>query len=91
MIKIAQSQSGFWDFLADVLRNHGVTALLLIAVCILFYRLIWKVWSQAMEAKNQEIERLVKERDKYQELFFRRLRSSDPGLFDDHQSTENGA
>lgn len=69
---------GMWSLLADVLDQHGVTAILLIAVCILFYKLIWKVWNRAMDAKDQEIERLVEERNKYQRLVFDRLLSSEP-------------
>jgi len=44
--------------------------------CFLFWSLIWKVWSAAMKAKDDEIARLAKERDRYQTLVFQRLRSS---------------
>jgi len=74
-----ENGGGFWSFLADVFEQHGVTAILLIAVCYLFYKLIWKVWNRAMDAKDQEIERLVEERNKYQKLVFDKLLSSEPG------------
>jgi len=69
--------SGFWGLVWVVFQKHGVVALLLIAVCFIFYKLIWKVWNAAMQAKNEEIARLVAERDKYQRLVFDRLLSSD--------------
>lgn len=69
--------AGFWSLCIEVLKQHGVVAILLIAVCFLFYKLIWKVWNRAMDGKDAEIERLVKERDKYHELFFARLLSSE--------------
>jgi len=36
-----------------------------------------KVWDKAMQAKDDEIKRLVAERDRYQSLVFKRLLSSD--------------
>ena len=74
----AQPEPGFWALCFDVFRQHGVIALVLIGICFLFYKLIWKVWNTAILSKDQEIERLVKERDKYQNLVFERLLSSDP-------------
>lgn len=67
-----------FEFFADVLREHGAVAFLLIVVCILFYRLIWKVWNAAMMGKDEEIRRLAEERDRYQKLVFERLLTSDP-------------
>lgn len=78
------------DFLGGVLTEHGAVAAMLVIVCILFYSLIWKVWDRAMTAKDEEIKRLVDERNRYQELVFERLLSS---KFDepDDKPSEKGA
>jgi hypothetical protein len=70
------SGAGMWDFVLEVLRNHGAVAVALCFVCFLFWRMIWKVWDRAMKAKDEEINRLVIERDKYQSLVFERLMTS---------------
>lgn len=70
--------NSLWEFLKDVLKLHGSTAAILIFLVFVFWRLIWKVWSDTLESKNQEIDRLVKERDKYQGLVFERLLSAAP-------------
>ena len=67
----------FWFFIIDLYNDHGLWVFFLLFVCYLFWRLIWKVWSVAMKSKDDEIDRLVKERDKYQNLVFDRLISSE--------------
>lgn len=62
--------------LTDLLVEHGPLTFFLVLVSLLFWNLIWKVWHSAMSAKDQEIERLVVERDKYQKLVFKNLLSS---------------
>jgi hypothetical protein len=75
------SKTGFWELLNQIHSEHGLIVLLLMAflgfVCFLFWKLIWNVWSAAQRAKDEEIARLAKERDKYQALFFERLRTSE--------------
>lgn len=75
-------KSGWMELLNRVEGEHGtlvlVLLLLLIFVLFLLWHLIWKVWDAAMKAKDDEIRRLVKERDKYQALVFERLKSSKP-------------
>jgi hypothetical protein len=44
---------------------------------LLFWKLIWKVWSEALNAKDEEIARLARERDRYQALVFERLLTSE--------------
>lgn len=68
--------SSIWGFLAEIFREQGVLAVVLIVGCFIFWKLIWRVWDRAMRAKDEEIERLVKQRDKYQSLVFDRLLSS---------------
>jgi hypothetical protein len=79
MIKI-----GFLDLLSQIQSQYGlivlVLVLLLAFVCWLLWALIWKVWSAAMAAKDKEIERVSRERDKYQTLVFNRLKSSEGPL-----------
>lgn len=71
--------SGFWGFCLDVLNRHGAVALALCFVCFLLWKLTWRVWDRAMKAKDEEITRIVAERDKYQKLVFERLLTSRPG------------
>ena len=73
-----ESIDNVWAFAYSLWQDGGAIVLLLAFVCLIFYKLIWKVWDNAMRAKNQEIERLVEQRDKYQSLFFERIESSDP-------------
>ena len=53
-----------------------VLVLLLAFVCFLLWKMTWNVWSKAMEAKDQEIQRISLQRDRYQVLVFARLKSS---------------
>lgn len=76
MIKV-----GVLEFLRQIQSQYGLVVLVLLLLlafaCFLLWRLIWQVWSTAMESKEKEIERVTKERDKYQALVFERLRSSE--------------
>jgi hypothetical protein len=69
------------DLLNQIQSQHGPVVLILIVIifagCGVFWVLIWKVWSAAMKAKDDEIARLAKERDKYQTLVFQRLKTSE--------------
>ena len=77
----AASEPGFWELISTIQDRYGIEVVILLVIllllAILFYRLIWKVWSSALQSKDDEIERLVKERDKYQRIVFDRLLSSD--------------
>ena len=72
---------GFLDLLNQIQSQYGLIVLVLVLflafACFLLWKLIWKVWSAAMTAKDREIERVSKERDKYQALVFERLKSSE--------------
>lgn len=74
----------FAEFLSQVRSQYGLVVLVLVLLlvfgCFLLWKLVWKVWNAAMEAKDREIERVSKERDKYQALVFERLRSSEANL-----------
>jgi len=73
-----EAPEGFWEFAGNLLgQEGGIFAVLLLAMMFLFWRLIWNVWSSAMKAKDDEIDRIATERDKYQRLVFRNLLSSD--------------
>lgn len=70
--------------LSQIRSQYGLVVLVLVLLlvfgCFLLWKLVWKVWSAAMEAKDSEIERISKERDKYQALVFDRLKSSEAHL-----------
>jgi hypothetical protein len=66
-----------WCFLEHLYDKGGVTVVGLFFVAFVFYKLVWKVWSSAMKAKDDEIERLIAERDFYQEQSFPKRISSD--------------
>jgi hypothetical protein len=72
---------GLLELLKQIQSQYGLVVLVLVLllafVCWLLWALIWKVWSGAMTAKDNEIDRVSKERDKYQALVFERLRSSE--------------
>ena len=74
-------KTGFLALLRQIQSQYGLVVLVLVLLlmfgCFLLWKLIWKVWSAAMESKEKEIERVSKERDKYQSLVFERLRSSE--------------
>jgi hypothetical protein len=53
-----------------VYDNGGVGVLAFFGLCFLFYKLIWKVWRSMIKSKDQEIERLTKERNFYQDKLF---------------------
>ena len=67
----------FWCVLVTVYREGGVGLLCFLFIAYIFYSLVWKVWSAAMKSKNDEIERLIEERNFLQDqLFPRRLTSN---------------
>lgn len=74
-------KTGFLGLLAQIQSQYGLIVLVLVLLlafaCFLLWKLVWQVWSTAMQSKEKEIERVSKERDKYQALVFERLRSSE--------------
>jgi hypothetical protein len=66
-----------WCFLAAIYREGGVGILCFLFISFIFYRLVWKVWSAAMKSKNDEIERLVEERNFLQDKVFSGRLTSD--------------
>ena len=81
----------FWAFMKGVLDEHGAVALMLVVLLLLFYKLIWKVWNAAMQAKDAEINRLVEQRDKYQSLVFENLLTSRPSKPDEGKTNGNAS
>lgn len=81
-----EAAPGIWELILTVQEQHGLSAAILLLIVLalfgLLYKLIWKVWSSAMKSKDDEIERLVRERDKYQKLVFERLLTSAADLGD---------
>lgn len=78
------SKAGLSQLLNQIHSQYGLLVLMLVLIivfgCLLFWKLVWRVWSGALNAQQSEIERLVKERDIYQKIALVRLRtSSAPG------------
>jgi hypothetical protein len=71
---------GMLEILTQILSKYGLVVLVLVLllafVCFLMWKLTWNVWSKAMESKDQEIQRISLQRDKYQALVFAQLESS---------------
>lgn len=67
-----------------------VLALLLAAVGFLFWKMAWNVWSNVMDAKDEEIRRLLLERDEYRALVFARLKSSEADATASKDCAERG-
>ena len=74
------NKAGLSQLLNQIHSQYGLLVLMLVLMivfgCLLFWKLIWKVWSGALNAKQREIERLVKERDIFQKLALARLQTS---------------
>src|SRR5262245_58870919 len=78
------NKPGLWQLISQIYTEHGLVVLTLVVLlgfmAFLVWNLIWKVWSNAMKAKDEEIARVSKERDKYQALVFDRLRTSEVAI-----------
>jgi hypothetical protein len=83
MAATAQSivKIGILEILSQLQFKYGlivlVLVLLLAFVCFLFWKMTWNVWSKAMDGKDQEIQRMLLERNEYRALVFARLKSSE--------------
>lgn len=86
----AGGTGSFITQLIDAVAKHGPVTVVLVVLLFLFWQLLWRVWDRAMKAKDEEIERLVKERDRYQELVFTRLISSEPKAAAENQAPSEG-
>jgi len=75
-----------WEALGKALEQHGPLVVPLLVLTILFYKMTWKVWQAAMKSKDDEIARLIEERNRYQELVFAERLSSRP-----HEGKAGGA
>jgi hypothetical protein len=73
-------KAGLLQLLNQIQSQYGLLVLMLVVIivfgCSIFWRLIWRVWSGALSAKESEIARLERERDRYQAVVFDRLRAS---------------
>ena len=89
----ATGRIGLLQFLEQIHSQYGLVVLMLVLIigfgCFLFWKLIWKVWSSALMAKNQEIARLARERDVYKAMAFDCLRSTKPLALQERAAREN--
>lgn len=73
-------KAGLLQLLNQIQSQYGLLVLMLVLIiafgCLLFWKLVWRVWSGALRAKESEIERLMEERDMYQEMALGRPRTS---------------
>jgi hypothetical protein len=65
-----------WCLIAHVYDNGGIGVICFLLTAIVFYRLVWKVWKAAMKAKDDEIERILSERNYFQSKRFPERRTS---------------
>lgn len=85
LLEAAENQ-GFFDLFGQIEAEHGLAVLLLILIilgmALLLWKLVWRVWRATLTSKNDEIDRLVDERNKYQDMVFEGLKTSrfDPRL-----------
>jgi hypothetical protein len=74
------SKAGLLQLLNQIHSQYGLLVLTLVLIivfgCLLFWKLVWRVWSGALSAKESEIGRLVEERDMYQGMVLDHLRAS---------------
>ena len=78
----AEVCSNVWCFLAAIYKEGGIGVLCFLFIAFVCYRLVWKVWSAAMKSKNDEIERLIEERNFLQDKVFPRRLSSNTKSFE---------
>jgi hypothetical protein len=67
---------GFWAFAEKIYDKGGLAAMACILMGYIFYQLIWKVWQAAMRSKDDELERLIEERNFLQAVAFPNRESS---------------
>ena len=69
--------TNFWCFAQNIYDKGGIGVLSFLILGYVFYRLVWKVWKAAMKSKDDEIERLIEERNYLQSKVFPDRGSSD--------------
>jgi hypothetical protein len=57
-----------WCLVGHLYDKRGVGVLCFLFIAYIFYRMVWKVWSAAIKAKDEEIERILSERNDLQSL-----------------------
>jgi hypothetical protein len=67
---------GFWAIAEHIYDKGGLAAVGCILIGYMFYQLIWKVWKAAMRSKDDELERLIQERNFLQAVAFPNRESS---------------
>jgi hypothetical protein len=65
-----------WCLLGHIYDKGGVGVISFLLTAFVFYRLVWKVWKAAMKAKDDEIERILDERNYFQSKRFPERRTS---------------
>jgi hypothetical protein len=68
------------DILIDSLRqaqtDYGPAFVLLIVLTLGFIALFWRMWREMLREKNKEIDRIAKERDKWDEVILGIVKTS---------------
>ena len=59
-----------WCVMEHLYDRGGVGVLCFLLVAYTFYKLVWKVWQAAMNSRDEEIERLINERNYLQSKLF---------------------
>ena len=66
-----------WCVVQHLYDLGGVGVFSFIFIVYAFYKLVWKVWSASMRCRDEEIQRLIKERNFFQARLFSERKSPD--------------
>lgn len=76
--------AGFFEFIDGIRSQYGVVVLTMFVIITFLCRILRELtrlfWNDAIKVREQQIARLVKERDTYQALVFERFRAAEAVL-----------
>lgn len=66
----------FFEIVRAIWQKYGPFAALLVLVVATYQYLLWKVWTGRLRDKDAEIERVVKSRNRLEDVLLKNRRSS---------------